>query len=359
MPDLGRKSPMQMALDNHPSNRNVDGEALASLENRVNKQFQSINETLLALATHIQNQEIVEPSIVQEELREWNPRKSSMYLWDKDQNGISWENRYKGGKVFLVCGGPSLNDLDLSLMDNRGVMSMCINNSWSLVKPDFWIGFDSPGRFYDGGWMDPSIIKFVPWQNREQNLNHREGDDITDLKINTMDAPNCWFLSNNTTFNPETWFTEKSANWGGPIKGVEPEGGFRVTMFGALRLLYYLGFQEVYLLGCDWEMNPNMEYEPYAWEEDRSKDIRVKNNNMYKWMEGGLKLLQPGFDEANFQIYNCNPHSKLSLFPHVSYEDAIERSTFPEIRGTRGWYESNSSNYPKELQNNVKTKASG
>ena len=174
------------------------------------------------------------------------------------------------------------------------------------------------------------------------------GDDIVDLNINTMDAPNCWYLSNNTKFNPETWFTEKSANWGGSIEGVEPEKGFRVTMLAALRLLYYLGFQEIYLLGCDWEMNADMEYEPYAWEENRSKDLRIKNNNMYKWMEEGLKKLQSGFDKAGFKIYNCNPNSKLDLYPHMPYKQAVHRSTIPEVDNTRGWYDTNSSNYPKD-----------
>ena len=312
------------------------------LELKFEEGMREINGTLLALATHIESLSTPTPSIVSSS---WNPDKSEMLMWDVNEKGFSWENRYKGARIFLVCGGLSLKDANLSLMDNRGVMSMCINNSWGLVKPDFWVGFDSPGRFYNYGWMDPSIIKFVPWQNKDQNLNHRVGDEIKDLRFNTTEAPNCWYVSNNTKFDPETWFTENSVNWGGKIEG-ETEKGYKVTMFGALRLLYYLGFQEVYLLGCDWEMP--MEEEAYAWEENRSLKYREMNNKMYGWMTSALKQLQPGFDKAGFKIYNCNPHSKLELYPYMSYEQAVRRSTIPEVENTRGWYESNSSNYPKE-----------
>jgi hypothetical protein len=262
-----------------------------------------------------------------------------MLLWDKNSNGISWDNHYKGSKIFLVCGGPSLNNLDLTLLNNRGVMSMALNNSWVKFKPDFWIGFDSPGRFHDGGWMDPSIMKIVPWHRRLEPLSHRVGGQLKPSGLKPVDAPNCWFLSNKTDFNEDTWFTEKHANWGGAVAGLNPEKGFRVSMLGALRTLYYLGFQEVYLLGCDWEMPLNMDKEAYAWEENREQQVRDKNNGMYSWIEQVLKKLQPGFERANFQIFNCNRRSKLSLFPFIDYSEAIERCSLPELENTRGWYD--------------------
>jgi len=119
-------------------------------------------------------------------------------------------------------------------------------------------------------------------------------------------------------------------------------------MIGALRVLYYLGFQEVYLMGCDWEMPTDMGKEAYAWEEDRAEVVREKNNAMYTWIENVLKKLQPGFDKANFRIYNCNRNSKLSLYPYIEYEDAIDRCTIPPLEQTRGWYNiPNSSKNPK------------
>lgn len=314
-------------------------EEILNLNMVLSSQITQINKTLLDLATHIQELKSPTPQELPETPNVWQPEHSNMLLWDKDEKGISWMNHYKGSKIFLVCGGPSLNDLDLSLMDTRGVMSMCLNNSWLKVKPDFWMGFDSPGRFHSGGWADPSIMKIVPWQRRTEPLSHRVGDELVPSGLKPIDAPNCWFLSNKAEFNVDTWFTEKHVNWGGSIKGLDPEGGFRVTMVGALRTLYYLGFQEVYLLGCDWEMPMDMDKEAYAWGENRAKIVREKNNYMYTWLEGVFRKLQPGFDKANFQIFNCNKHSKLTLFPFIDYSDAIEKCSLPSLEDTRGWYD--------------------
>ena len=81
-----------------------------------------------------------------------------------------------------------------------------------------------------------------------------------------------------------------------------------------------------------------MNKEAYAWEENRGQTVRKKNNAMYNWIEGVFKKLQPGFDKANFQVYNCNRNSKLSLFPFIQYEDAIERCSL-SLDNTRGWYD--------------------
>tara|TARA_R100000655_G_C2980006_1_gene191646 strand:- start:273 stop:1283 length:1011 start_codon:yes stop_codon:yes gene_type:complete len=295
--------------------------------NTLNSQFtaeiKEINETLLSLATHVQNINTKEKTQLTE-----------MLIWDENEIGISWKDKYKGSSIFLVCSGPSLNDLDLSLLDNRGVMTMAINNSWSKVKPNFWMGFDTPKRFHTNGWLDPSIIKFVPWQHKDVELRHRVGGQIVDIGKTSKDVPNCWYVSNNTTFDADKWFTEPTLNWGGRIPSLDGTG-YRATMIGALRMLHYLGFKDVYLIGCDWNMDSNA----YAWEENRTNLEINSNNRMYEWMEKVLTLLEPGFKESDFNIYNCTPHSKLSLYPHVPYEKAIASCTISDMENLRGWYQ--------------------
>ena len=187
-------------------------------------QAQKNNSTLLALATHIEGLSTPTPQVVPEIPSPiWQPEHSEMLLWKNDKEGLSWENHYRGSKIFLICSGPSLNDLDLSLIDNRGVMSMCMNNSWCMVKPDMWIGFDAPGRFHNEGWFDPSIMKIVPWQNRNKPLNHRVGGNLVDSGKVPMDTPNCWYLSNTSTFDESlclehyelyiTWDSKKFICW--------------------------------------------------------------------------------------------------------------------------------------------------
>ena len=314
---------------------------IVNLDMRLSEEIMTINKTLLAMATHMADQSTPTLEKVDFPKRSgmlWSPEQSDMLLWTKNREGVSWRNHYKGGKIFLICSGPSLNTLDLSLLNNRGVMTMCMNNSWCKFKPDLWIGFDVPGRFHNSGWMDRSVMKIVPWHRRKCELNHRVEGQLVGKGLKAEDAPNCWFLSNNANFNVDTWLSEESANWGGKVEGLKPEGGFRVTMIGALRTLYYLGFQEVYLLGCDFEMPMDMDKEAYAFEEHRAKNVRDKNNDMYRWIQEVFEKLKPSFARSGFQIYNCNPNSKLKSFPFMDYREALQRSVIPEFDDTRGWY---------------------
>tara|TARA_R100000458_G_C8272939_1_gene247771 strand:- start:1967 stop:3004 length:1038 start_codon:yes stop_codon:yes gene_type:complete len=318
------------------SGKNLEA-ALMQVAQRVitlEQSINDINQTMLSLAVHVQNMGTPTPV---EDLKPWNPKYSNMFLWNKEENGVSWWNHYKGAKVFLLCGGPSLNGLDLSLLNNSGVITMGLNNSWFKFTPDMWIGFDIPGRFHMEGWMNPAVMKIVPWHRKDENLYDRsESGELEETDLTPVDAPNCWFLSNNVDFDEDNWHSENSVNWGGSVEGLKPESGYRVTILGALRTLYYLGFQEVYLLGCDWSMDSK---EAYAWDEPRNEEFKKLNTEMYPWIEKVLEKLQPGFEESGFRIYNCNPQSKLKLYPYLPYEEAINRATIPDMIDTSGWYD--------------------
>ena len=276
--------------------------------------------------------------------REWNPKHSNMLIWDSKEKGVSWWNLYKGSKIFLLCSGPSLNDLDLSLLNQRGIVTMGLNNVWCKFKPDMWLGFDTPGRFHPEGWMDPSILKFVPWHNRDMRLREiTPKGDFFDAGISPMEIPNCWFVSNNVEVDIDNWLTEESVNWGGELEGSN-ETRFRSTFLGAIRLLYYLGFQEVYLLGADWNMSTDEGVPGYAFDEHRDARHRNGNNRMYAWTTEFLRRLQPQFKETGFRIFNCNPDSHLELFPYMSFESAVTHAATPEIEQTRGWYGGESPN---------------
>ena len=75
---------------------------------------------------------------------------------------VSLSGFYRGRSAFLMLSGPSLKQIDLSLLDARGIVTMAVNNAWSVRRPTLWTCVDDPGRFIDVGWKDPGILKFVP-----------------------------------------------------------------------------------------------------------------------------------------------------------------------------------------------------
>ncbi|MCZ2344367.1 MAG: hypothetical protein LC104_21615 [Bacteroidales bacterium] len=105
-------------------------------------------------------------------------------------------------------------------------------------------------------------------------------------------------------------------------------------------LLYVLGVRTVYLLGCDFRMEPGRQN--YAFEQDRSLASIRSNNASYRILNARLGRLKPYFDAEGFQIFNCTPHSGLTVFPTCEYAEAIHQAQtgIPKQINTRGMYDS-------------------
>ncbi len=252
---------------------------------------------------------------------------------------VSLENQYANQTAFLVCSGPSLNKLDLSLLNQRGIMTMGLNNSWAVHRPDFWVACDNPGRFLDAGHLDAGITKFIPCEHRDRPVRYKSNGEFYDTPFLVKDCPNVYFFQRNMRFVPETFLTEPSVNWGvcpGDGSQVDP-GGSLATMLAALKLLYYLGFRLVYLLGCDFSMKNGAERN-YAFEQDRTDKAVSNNMRGYEALNRRFGLLRPHFESKEFYVRNCNPQSKLKVFDFADYNDAVKASASRRSLDTEGWY---------------------
>ncbi len=116
--------------------------------------------------------------------------------------------------------------------------------------------------------------------------------------------------------------------------------GKRSVMLVALRLLHYLGFGTVYLLGCDFKMAPDRKY---AFEEHRAPNAIRHNNVLYDSLARRFEALRPHFEKHRFRVINCSPGSELRAFERMDYEKAVAAASAEcgkRVR-TEGWYEPN------------------
>lgn len=251
--------------------------------------------------------------------------------WTLDGRPAPLHNHYRGQHVWLVCGGPSLKNLDLSLLDGRGTIC-CLNNSWFMRKPDLWVCADPPNKFWDGGWMDPTIMKFVPRFHQRSTL--RNGTPIPS-------CPNTFFYVRNNGFNPETFLTEDGVSWG-TLKNTPDVLGIansRSVMLAAFKILPWLGFTTINLLGCDFHMPVSREAPAYAWAQEKDGRGRKGNNNLYRILTTRFAALKPVLDGRGIQVFNCNPRSQLEVFPKITYEEALGRHPpMAEPSQMGGWY---------------------
>jgi len=235
--------------------------------------------------------------------------------------------------VFLIAGGPSLRTLDLSLLNSPGCYTLGLNNSVKSYRPNLWISVDDPGQFLFSIWQDPKILKFVREEHRDSFLFDSEIWTLTNQT--PADCPNVIFYRSNLQFRAETFLHEDSANWGN-----EDPPRARSVLLAALKNLYHLGAGHVFLLGVDFEMDQDS---PYHFAEFRSPAGVAGNHKSYEILQTRFAKLNPLFEQHGFYVWNCNPSSKLTAFPFVSFEESLAFATAAfktvETEPSQGLYE--------------------
>lgn len=99
-------------------------------------------------------------------------------LFTRDGHNVFLGDTYRGHAAFLLCSGPSLVCHDLSRLNERGVLTMALNNAAVVHRPQLWCSVDDPGHFCDAIWYDPGILKFVPLCHMEKPILVRDENDL-------------------------------------------------------------------------------------------------------------------------------------------------------------------------------------
>lgn len=277
-------------------------------------------------------------------------------------SGVSakcFQNAFFNQSIILVGGGPSLKKLDLSKLNQPGVMLAAMNNVAAMIRPHLWFIVDVPHNFSPKVWNDPAIIKIVKDEHDGRiirKLDNKTGKWV-DSHNKARDLPNTYFFKRDKVFTPSTFLTQPLVAWRNQrwekheecpecdewkdVPGDEPwknsETTSRSVMFPAIRVLFWMGFRRIFLLGCDFKMDQS---EPYSFDETVSKDYAHRNNHKFKWLNKFFKVLRPHFEEYGLKIYNATDGSHLNAFERVTYEQAISCCTdrIPKGQATAGLY---------------------
>lgn len=246
---------------------------------------------------------------------------------------INLIGQYHGASVFFICNGPSLasGKYDLTLLKRPGVVTYGINNGPRTIRPNFWSCVDSPERFLKSTWLDPSIAKFVPFTFSEKSIFDNEQWKTSNVKV--QDCPNVIYFRRNEKFVANRWLKELTINWGNS----KDNGGGRSVMLASLKVMFLLGFRNVFLMGADFKMSKDY---TYHFDEQRADGAVKGNMDTYQKLSTQyFPQLKPHFEAEGFKVYNCNKESELKVFDYVPFEDAIAFATKPlgNVDSERTW----------------------
>ena len=165
------------------------------------------------------------------------------------------------------------------------------------------------------------------------------GERDSDYQLDTYLASAFGEYRRGEHFDHRQFLDEDTVCWGnnGGTRDSLGIKGKRSVMLVALRLLHYLGFRTVYLLGADFKMS---EDRGYAFDETRTPEAVRHNTVLYRALNRRFEALRDHFRRARFTVVNCTPGSGLTAFEHIPYDQAVERAAAECSKpvSTRGWY---------------------
>ncbi len=224
-----------------------------------------------------------------------------------------FRNIHSGERCFIIGNGPSLNKMDLSLLDDClcfGLNKIYMLFERSKLKIDYHVA------------VNPLVI--------QQSAAEFESLDCPSFLsyhacrgvVSDFENAN-YLMTSSYRASPYTFSTDITS----PL-----HEGYTVT-FVAMQLAYYMGFSEVYLIGVDHNFtvsgNPNEKqllsgqdinhFDPgyFGGQEWHLPDLEASELSYY--------LARFFYNRSNRKIFDATVDGDLEIFPKISYEEALSR----------------------------------
>ena len=213
-----------------------------------------------------------------------------------------YAGKHKGERCFIVCTGPSLILEDVEKLRDEYTFSMnsivklFSKTSW---RPTYYVINDKDAyinledellRYQSGNWFGSDLmiddihakVEFIPYPL--DLLNHSDGLHFTN-KFKFSDNPYAMVYAGYT------------------------------VVFDIIQFATYMGFEKIYLLGCDCNYNGEKRH----FEEYEDSKL-VAGNDMESKMIMTYQATKKYADSHGIQIYNATRGGKLEAFERINFD---------------------------------------
>lgn len=253
------------------------------------------------------------------------------------KKNLELKDSQKGKRCFIIGNGPSIKDQNLLKLS--GEQTFVVNTFWNHpqfkeINPKYYIITDTdvfPKKESDNYWSQELLNKkYIIEGNPETKmlLNILGKDTIEKNDIYPQNKK--YYLVLGGYFNENGRFN---------IRIDETIPHTKNVIITCLIAAAYMGFEEIYLLGCehDFLAHPNL----YSWKhfyEEEKINIHDKKDQEYfrlakpsyeaqidqvKTLFRNYRLLKTklSVERPKIRIFNVTPNSFLDVFPMVKFED--------------------------------------
>ena len=258
-----------------------------------------------------------------------------------------YKNLHSGKRAFLVANGPSLNDIDLNLID--GEISFAMNRISLKYSETSW----RPTYYL---FSSTNVRQSKPW-HKEWRQSVKESIEEKEITCFISDQ----FRGDIDPFGiyPDIkWFnkmSEKKPDLSGKIDPscfstdvVERIDKTGTTMNLALQLCYHMGFSEIIFVGADlgWTHDTGTKEDPNHFVKDYVAEItrpEKTNNQMRNVHSLSLQRFQErkGLD---VKFYNASSKTVLDVYPIIDFNSYIKDNKIVErhddLRNAKSFWKS-------------------
>jgi hypothetical protein len=231
------------------------------------------------------------------------------WLIDESPRLRKFGNKFQGEDCFIVGNGPSLNKMDLSVLNDY-----------------YTFGLNKIHLIFERSEFRPKFMVSVNKHVIDQSL-----DDILSINVPTfVSYTNC----TKRVSHPNLFYLfSKGGLRNGFVTDLTQEisEGGTVT-FIAMQVAYYLGFHRVFLIGVD--HNFIQKGKANSEEVLKSDDVNHFDPNYFKgqkWNLADLESSELGYHHARYHysmygrsIFNATVDGKLQVYPKISFEEAVK-----------------------------------
>jgi len=238
-----------------------------------------------------------------------------MSLWYDCGNGFVKAHFARcdlGADAYLCCPGPSLKNVNPQSFKVPGVFTFGINTSYPHIKPDVWVGMDTPLCYERSLWWEP-FIKIVRGGFQNQRCN----------AYPIKDCPQTYFADCTPCKDPSTMLDKRAHDtifiWTGN------------TLAIALHIMIWMGAKYIFLVGTDFGGDKD-----YYDDRVLTDEQREYNRKLYKQQVLFLKSFAKDAARYNIKITSCTPDSPINRFlDYVDVEESLQYSQqrVPETKG--------------------------
>lgn len=265
-------------------------------------------------------------------------REEQLPLWNYrfSQSSATWrklKNRYAGQRCFIIGNGPSLKSQDLTLLKDE----ITFVTNWFVLHEDY----EKINPTYHcicahevfGGWrkdiqFDPKLYQLLKEKTRQTTkvfpFFFESGIKAQEL---FTDDEVAYLL-----YGPKVQEIHQVGHMNLDIASQRMYMGHTVISIFCLPIAHYLGFKEIYLLGCDCDYGVQQPSDQRGYfYESAQHSTKAPDFEWLKrsWAADGpmiqaYAVARHEFEKSGRVIYNATAGGRLEVFPRVNFEDLFK-----------------------------------